>query len=135
MVPFAAIQAVPIAVIAWYRLQRYAWYRYSAIVNKLTGVSRKLEFNGVQTDNMGALGYGVFFGCRKLTDLTIPANVTVINEVVFQDCNLQNVTFADATKITEIQKYAFTNNPNLTGLFADKHFDNLKTIEIGRAHV
>ena len=99
--------------------------------DKLTGVSRKLEFNGVQTDNMGALGYGVFFGCRKLTDLTIPANVTVINEVVFQDCNLQNVTFADATKITEIQKYAFTNNPNLTGLFADKHFDNLKTIGEG----
>ena len=34
MVPIAAIQAVPIAVIAWYRLQRYVWYRYSAIVIK-----------------------------------------------------------------------------------------------------
>ena len=34
LVPIAAIQAVPIAVIAWYRLHRYAWYRYSAIVNK-----------------------------------------------------------------------------------------------------
>lgn len=99
--------------------------------DKLTGVSRKLEFNGVQTDNMGALGYGVFFGCRKLTDLTIPDNVTVINEVAFQDCNLQNVTFKDATKIKEIQMYAFTNNPNLTGLFADKHFDNLETIGAG----
>ena len=33
MVPLAAIQAVPIQVIAWYRLHRYAWYRYSAIVN------------------------------------------------------------------------------------------------------
>ena len=80
---------------------------------------------------MGALGYGAFFGCSKLTDLTIPANVTVINEVVFQNCNLQNVTFKNATKITEIQKYAFTNNQNLTGLFADKHFDNLKTIGEG----
>lgn len=99
--------------------------------DKLTGVSRNLDFNGVQTDYMGALGYGVFFGCSKLTDLTIPANVTVINEVVFQDCNLQNVTFKDATKITEIQKYAFTNNPNLAGIFADKHFDNLKTIGEG----
>lgn len=98
---------------------------------KLTGITRKLDFNGVQTDNMGALGYGAFFGCSKLTDLTIPANVTVINEVVFQDCNLKNVTFKDATKITEIQKYAFTNNPNLTGLFADKHFDNLETIGKG----
>lgn len=99
--------------------------------DKLTGVSRQLEFNGVQTDNMGALGYGVFFGCHKLTDLIIPANVTVINEVVFQDCNLKNVTFKDATKITEIQNYAFTKNENLTGLFADKHFDNLKTIGVG----
>ena len=33
LVPLAAIQAVPIAVIAWYRLHRYAWYRYSAIVS------------------------------------------------------------------------------------------------------
>ena len=99
--------------------------------DKLTGVSRKLDFNGVQTDNMGALGYGVFFGCSKLTDLIIPANVTVINEVVFQDCNLKNVTFKDATKIKEIQKHAFTNNENLAGLFADKHFGNLKTIGEG----
>lgn len=98
---------------------------------KLTGVKCKLEFNGVQTDNMGDLGYGAFFGCSKLTDLTIPANVTVINEVVFQNCNLKNVTFKDATKITEIQKYAFTNNPNLAGIFADKHFGNLKTIGEG----
>uniref|UniRef100_UPI00402710BD leucine-rich repeat protein n=1 Tax=Prevotella sp. TaxID=59823 RepID=UPI00402710BD len=99
--------------------------------DKLTGVSRKLDFNGVQTDYMGALGYGVFFGCLKLTDLTIPANVTVINEVVFQDCNLQNVTFADATKITEIQMCAFANNQNLTGVFAGKNFNNLKTIGEG----
>lgn len=99
--------------------------------DKLTGVSRKLDFNGVQTDYMGALGYGVFFGCRKLTDLTIPANVTVINEVVFQDCNLKNVIFDDATKITEIQKNAFTNNQNLEGIFAGKNFNSLKTIGEG----
>ena len=99
--------------------------------DKLTGVSRKLDFNGVQTDYMGALGYGVFFGCRNLTDLTIPANVTVINEVAFQSCNLQNVTFADATKITEIQNYAFTDNQNLAGIFADKDFVHLKTIGEG----
>ncbi len=98
---------------------------------KLTGITRKLDFNGVQTDNMGALGYGAFFGCSKLTDLTIPANVTVINEVVFQDCNLKNVTFKDATNITEIQKNAFTNNHNLTGIFANKDFANLKTIGEG----
>ena len=99
--------------------------------DKLTGVSRKLDFNGEQTDNMGDLGYGAFFGCSKLTDLTIPANVKVIKQVVFQDCNLQNVTFKDATNITEIQKNAFTNNQNLTGIFANKDFANLKTIGEG----
>lgn len=99
--------------------------------DKLTGVKGKLEFNGVQTDNMGALGYGAFMGCSKLTHLTIPANVKVINEVVFQDCNLQNVTFKDATKIKEIQKNAFTNNQNLAGIFADKDFNSLKTIGEG----
>lgn len=50
---------------------------------------------------------------------------------MFQDCNLKNVTFKDATKITEIQKYAFTNNQNLAGIFADKHFDHLGTIGEG----
>ena len=38
LVPLAAIQAVPIAVIAWYRLHRYAWYRYSAIVSYVVDV-------------------------------------------------------------------------------------------------
>lgn len=80
---------------------------------------------------MGALGYAAFFGCRNLTDLTIPANVTVINEVVFQDCNLQNVIFDDATQITKIQKNAFTNNQNLEGIFAGKNFNSLKTIGEG----
>jgi hypothetical protein len=41
LVPFAAIQAVPIAVIAWYRLHRYAWYRYSAIVTERLLVRQK----------------------------------------------------------------------------------------------
>lgn len=46
MVPFAAIQAVPIAVIAWYRLHRYAWYRYSAIVNKAFDFDKEGNWNG-----------------------------------------------------------------------------------------
>ena len=43
LVPIAAIQAVPITVIAWYRLHRYAWYRYSAIVNWRLKESLKLR--------------------------------------------------------------------------------------------
>ena len=44
LVPLAAIQAVPIAVIAWYRLHRYAWYRYSAIV-----IKRHVSFSQIVT--------------------------------------------------------------------------------------
>ena len=36
MVPFAAIRTVPIAALAWYRLQCYTWYRYSDISNYVT---------------------------------------------------------------------------------------------------
>ena len=43
LVPLAAIQAVPIAVIAWYRLQRYAWYRYSAIVRVVSVIKYRLK--------------------------------------------------------------------------------------------
>ena len=51
LVPLAAIQAVPIAVIAWYRLHRYAWYRYSAIVNKLMNPAKLL---GTATESVGS---------------------------------------------------------------------------------
>lgn len=54
LVPLAAIQAVPIAVIAWYRLHRYAWYRYSAIVTLWDGRWTTLDFakygTGIHTD-------------------------------------------------------------------------------------
>ena len=47
LVPLAAIQAVPIQVIAWYRLHRYAWYRYSAIVNSINEeIRRKITKEG-----------------------------------------------------------------------------------------
>ena len=47
LVPLAAIQAVPIAVIAWYRLHRYAWYRYSAIVTLQAKAVREAVTNMV----------------------------------------------------------------------------------------
>ena len=47
LVPLAAIQAVPIAVIAWYRLHRYAWYRYSAIVRLMAYVKSYMGLSAV----------------------------------------------------------------------------------------
>ena len=44
MVPIAAIQAVPIAVIVWYRLHRYAWYRYSAIVTMEAYIKSNMRY-------------------------------------------------------------------------------------------
>ena len=48
LVPIAAIQAVPIAVIAWYRLHRYAWYRYSAIVTKVENGKNMMSADSVR---------------------------------------------------------------------------------------
>ena len=98
---------------------------------KLTGIVREVEFNGTTTAELGAIGYGAFFGNSKLTQLTIPANISIISEVCFQDCNLQAIHFDDASQITEIQKNAFTNNQNLANLFTNEQFSSLKTIGEG----
>ncbi len=99
--------------------------------DKLTGIKSELDFNGTPMADLGFIGYGAFFGNKNMTELTIPANISIINEVLFQDCNLQTINFEDASNITEIQKFAFTNNNNLTKLFADEKFTNLKTIGEG----
>lgn len=61
MVPLAAIQAVPIAVIAWYRLHRYAWYRYSAIVTYQVPV---IALHDIDKKN----GHPTIKGMRSLAD-------------------------------------------------------------------
>ena len=97
----------------------------------LTGVGQSKDIGGT-TVSWGAIGYGAFENCQHLTSLIIPSNITIINEVLFQNCiNLENITFEDPTKITEIQTYAFTNNQKLTKQFESLDFANLTKIGQG----
>ena len=97
----------------------------------LTGVGQTKPIGGADV-SWGAIGYGAFENCQKLTSLTIPSNITIINEVLFQNCtNLETVTIEDPTKITEIQKFAFMNNQKLTKQFESLDFANLTKIGQG----
>ena len=67
LVPLAAIQAVPIAVIAWYRLHRYAWYRYSAIVTEKPKYTVFVSYKRPETPASGGGMAGQTF--RKIAEL------------------------------------------------------------------
>ena len=103
LVPLAAIQAVPIAVIAWYRLHRYAWYRYSAIVNKFLG---SLEENPFQGTSLGmgvyktrmavsSKGKGKSGGVRVLTytvQKVNPEKIVITLLSIFDKSDIENVS-------------------------------------------
>ena len=48
---------VPIAALQWYRLQCYAWYRFSAIVTFLTLTYKTDEDGKLTNENITASGY------------------------------------------------------------------------------
>ena len=51
-----------------------------------------------------------FSGCRHLTSIEIPVSVTSIGSYVFQNClSLSSVTFAEGSRLTNIENNAFEN--------------------------
>ena len=59
------------------------------------------------------IGYNAFYGCSKLTSVSIPSGVTTIGEEAFDECSLlASVTIPDT--VTEIGVNAFHNCPSLT---------------------
>lgn len=103
-----------------------AWFNNNASVisfNELqyfTGITQ-LGLFGVNATYAGA-----FYKCTALTEVTIPANVTLIGEYCFCDSSsLANVTFADSSKITYIGIGAFKN----TKIAGEISFPNVETIK------
>ena len=43
-------------------------------------------------DSVISIGYGAFYYCASLTDVTIPASVTSIGALAFDNCSLTNIT-------------------------------------------
>ena len=59
--------------------------------------------------NLKEIGKFAFYGCTKLTSITIPNNVTVIKESTFEECvSLDKVIFdTSLSKVAEIESRAF----------------------------
>lgn len=89
------------------------------------------KLTGIASENVGNIGYAAFMGCSKLEKLTVPANVTTFNGVVFQNCtNLVTIFFEKPENITMIAEHAFCNTPKLTNQFEGK-LTNVTTIGEG----
>ena len=71
-------------------------------------------YRDFQTSN-DVVGDFAFYGCSRLTSLTLPAGITKIGYSAFEDCSgLTSLTLPDG--ITEIGSYAFSGCSGLTSL-------------------
>lgn len=78
--------------------------------------------------NLSTLGAYAFLGDRSLTAIKIPAGVTEIGEMTFENCSsLLTLEFATGSKLTTIKTSAFEGCTNL-GSFLDPVAPNLLTI-------
>ena len=60
---------------------------------------------------MDSIGVWAFSECGKLTTITIPASVTTIDGVVFEDSGLQTIFFEEGSQLKTIGNDAFANTP------------------------
>lgn len=103
---------------------------------KDTGITKLIlptndKLTGVANEGVGNIGYAAFMGCDKLETLTVPANVTTFNGVVFQNCtNLASIIFEKPENVTTIAEHAFCNTPKLENQFCGI-LTNVKTIGEG----
>ena len=119
---------------------------YHSVGNCLIHTESKTLIRGCKNsviptdDSVTAIGDSAFFGCTRLTSITIPAGVTTIGEYAFYGCTgltsitipasvtsignnafdrctgLETVTFAAGGKLTTIGGFAFYNCEGLTSI-------------------
>ena len=70
------------------------------------------EYSGIQSvtiaDDQTSIATAAFRGCKGLTSVTIPANVTTIHMRAFADSGLKNIIFSGSTRLT-FGSFAFEN--------------------------
>ncbi len=79
------------------------------IAEEVCSLCRSLET--VTLGNPRAISRNAFFGCKKLTEISIPASVTEIDAYAFNSAGLQKVNIPDG--LITIQIYAFLNCSSL----------------------
>lgn len=83
---------------------RYPWFAYHDLI-KTVVFGEGIECLGVETfmrywniekiilpDSLKFIGDWAFYGCTRLTEVIIPANVTMIARAFYDCCNLKKVT-------------------------------------------
>lgn len=84
----------------------------------LTGQLHEGTFNGETVKEIGGINYGAFGWCGKMTELDVPANITHIQNTVFQDCQeLTTINFTAPENIVSIGGHAFHNDGKLKDQF------------------
>lgn len=87
----------------------------------------------------GDIGTNCFEGCKNLSHVILPSNITKISKSMFKDCqNLKTINLSEKEKITLIDEGAFDNcsKLNLTNLpqnlvkIGDKAFQKCSLLEI-----
>ena len=84
----------------------------SATLTSQLNVDYIFEYSGIQSvtiaDDQTSIAIAAFRGCKGLTSVTIPANVTTIHMRAFADSGLKNITFSGSTRLT-FGSFAFEN--------------------------
>lgn len=87
-------------------IRDYAFYQ-SQIEEITFAANSKLKY----------IGESAFDSCYNLKQITLPAELEVIDEYAFRDCTaLESVTFADGSILKEIRNHAFYNCSALTSI-------------------
>ena len=77
----------------------------------------ELIFEVVFNGNEASIGSFAFYGCSRLTSITIPNSVTSIGSSAFYGCmRLTSVTFGEDSQLISIGKNAFFNCSSLTSI-------------------
>ena len=97
----------------------YGGWSYDSYSNEYTGevvIPESVKYNG-NTYNVTAIGKYAFYGCSRLTSVTIPNSVKSIGSYAFQGCtNLLSATIPNA--VTSIGSYAFDGCSRLATITA-----------------